>query len=434
MKQLVGYVQIFLFVVYIPRLEIFGLSVLLYSLVLVTFMFMGDIKNTFTIFRNDAKFIVSFMTLFYVYLAVLKYINNVKTVSILVSFGSVFCTLIVIGTLSRNHKQQLLNYRALIVYFAILSGSAFWYFITYISEPLLLLHSQIFMVKGIALPGGFTSWPHIFGYHLTPLALCVVVLWLYSKGIKKVLWSVILSLVLYIVILFGERSVMFSILICLCILILKRDYTKKIIVFTVILLFAVQIFNIKFDRSPSEFQQNPGFSRQINLIEKLTSQSRDEIESRLMLQLIGLEIFFRNPLGLSLNQQDWKTAALVLNQDAFEYWEEVIYIHNGYIGTAVRYGIMIGSLIFIILYKLLLISIRMINFRDRDRNNNKINTVLGISLVGVLVQAMFHNASFASTEPTTITLIIFVLIRYSQISRIKKTYLISGRSYTRGKK
>lgn len=144
------------------------------------------------------------------------------------------------------------------------------------------------------------------------------------------------------------------------------------------------------------------------LFEKLVSEaaSRDA-EFRLRMQGRGVELVFLHPLGLRAAGLNWVESGFMHVQSRMEqaprYGVGAIAIHNGYLGTAVDYG-----LGFLLLAGALLVSIARTALRVM-RQRRLLHPDLQLWTVGVaaataglyIFQAFTHNASFFTLEPAS---------------------------------
>jgi hypothetical protein len=164
-----------------------------------------------------------------------------------------------------------------------------------------------------------------------------------------------------------------------------------------------------------EFQGWQKSPLQVDLVSRLTNKElQTETESRLKLQQLGLKTLWRYPEGVLLSGHSWEAVASRQDVAVFDAWGRgVIGVHNGYLSAGDTYGLPAAVLILLALWVLFSISARAVAAHPRQEPRDLTAPVLAAATVGDLVQALFHNASFASSESSTLILLVLLLASIS---------------------
>lgn len=140
--------------------------------------------------------------------------------------------------------------------------------------------------------------------------------------------------------------------------------------------------------------------------------------SRLGWQFVAIKSIARNPLGYILGGQSWNIDALEGGADFSEFGYRTKAIHNSYLNVALYYGWIGGILMFI---ALLVLTKSIVKNISTVLCNDKVNTnfiAINIALIAALIQALFHNSSIFTNEPSSCVVLCLFLV-WSDIIRKK---------------
>lgn len=264
------------------------------------------------------------------------------------------------------------------------------------------------VTENLMVPTGLASYLFLFGYQVAvSLPLSMMLFTIEKQPGWKIFWAIGSILSFLSMIFAGERSVFLAASIALLIFIYKKKQFKA-----TVLVLSVAIFSILI---------SPQFNIDENTIAELHDEKR-QVKNlhRLKLQFIGLEIGMLNPLGLRTMDKDWFEEAGLSGADFRE--GDRISVHNGYLGRFTEYGWLMGFLIAIVVLKLLKAIKLVLSFDKHRLEDVQYAQITALSLLAVLIQALFHNASIFSFNGVSLTIMFLSLAWFDLLKgRVAKT-------------
>lgn len=334
--------------------------------------------------------------------------------------GAVFLIALIAakGAITRNPRgfENLL-----IAYGVILTLSMFWFLTMYFSDPLYNFHLFLYQetdphILYTRQRSGLTQDLHTFGYHLVVLSMFLITGCIASQHKRRLLFVFLTICTGVVVILMGERSVIVAIGAGVFALALKSRY--RIGKLSVGLVLAAIFASMILWHNPAEWK---GGSVQLDVLSKITSdEMRSEVSDRFRLQWEGILVMVDYPLGLALVGKDWVDVMASRNYSLFDTWGRIIGVHNGYLGTAIAYGLPMFLLIIFVLCKLVSLALNLLSVRNADGQTDWSCAAMGSALIASLTQALFHNASFVTLESSSVIVVFLSMAAYSRRFYIQK--------------
>lgn len=256
--------------------------------------------------------------------------------------------------------------------------------------------------------------PHLFkfGYQIAVLSpLTIIMCFIEKKWHWKIIWIIGGVFSIFALIFAGERSVVFAVGFVLFLFLYKRKHLGLAILIVLMVLISL------FISSKVSIRQS--------IFTRLQSEKgeREAIE-RMRLQLHGLKIAANNPLGLIFTGTDWEEEALSSDVDFTVWHGNIIAVHNGYLVRVISYGWILG--IFVILVFLRLFKTMRTLFSQKVNSEEiKYAQAVALSLISVLIQALFHNSSILSFDPTSVTVLFLFLLWFDVLAVNNPDILIS---------
>jgi hypothetical protein len=318
---------------------------------------------------------------------------------------------------------------------SIISLSILWFVLEIsVVEPFVSLRTSIYqklydettLVAGTEyIRSGLAPFTHMVGYQIAfclPVSIIMIV-----KGKRTTIASVIVTLCLIALFFSSQRSALlgagFGIILNIRHLIPKeRSLSINQIRIAVSAVFAFVIIIL--------LEWDVKVLGQVSIFEKLGSiESNNEAVFRFQLQRKAIELLLANPLGLEVHGLDWINDGFIpiLQQSSIsdaDYFSRNtvdggIAVHNGYLGPALKGGIIILLLSGIIL---------MYFYRSLCGASTKCprcfesgRVYIYSTFISVIVfQSSFHNGSFLTREP--ISLIVSGLIFGYAIARSREAH------------
>ncbi len=248
------------------------------------------------------------------------------------------------------------------------------------------------------LANGLSPYIFLFGYQIAAAVPLLTVLLLSEKKTGwKALWAFGSILCIASMAILAERSVVLASLIA----ILFHLYRKRRLgaAFAVIFLLLVS------------FSVMQMFGAQNIFTRIKDSGSVSEGFDRIWLQLTGLSVAFKNPLGLILTGGSWADEVYSSGAD-FSTWGGIeIGIHNSYIGRVIAYGWAFGALMIAVLWRLARGINKVLGNRSQQtKDTDGYADATAASLLSVLIQALFHNSSIFTFNSTSMVIMFFFLM------------------------
>lgn len=415
-KDYLGYVYIFLYITNIQPFEIFSISVIITATLFTLIVMNDEIIPALRFFRGNAKIIIILLGMISLFMTITSYIESGSLRSGALFFLSFICILVIIGRTLLN--SRVIKYQQIIiVYFMVLAISMIWFILAYYFDSFYDIQLVLYQFSDEEIMRGWRTGlsekAHVFGYQMTTLTIGLLVATVLSKGKRRLLYLVLLGCACVTIFLLGERSVFFAIASGVSILALRRRFVGKVVkiyILVTIIFTGVYLEGSLLKRYETNLQSNI-YSRVFK-----NEDSKDSVSARLNLQLIGVRMFLNNLGGIS--QGSFGDLAIESNRRAFDYWDGYyIGVHNGYLAYILRYGIYLLIMVVPVLWILFKICYKFIKYRHPNVNIDKLRIITSASLFGVMMQAMFHHASFVTHDPTTIIIILLVIGEYSGKAR-----------------
>lgn len=355
--------------------------------------------------KRDKKFIfesigmLDFVLLFVFYM-VFVYVTAGSYASAVKFVEGILFTISGAAAVNNDPKKAQLFTKVIAGVFVL---SAFWFLASlWVGDPFLYWH-QLFYASNFAeidrsnalqlevyRPTGFVFNHFTFGYQM---AAGMVLVGLIALIRRNTLWTIFFLIVSIAAILSGQRSVIPAVIVSLLLFFLFQDLKKAIVY---IAIFAVVMFLtvLGVNKINKTFKNSPWRS----VFQKYT-EKKDDVSDRLSWQIAAVKVIFKNPLGTSYENKDWSKLLKEAGATYRAYQGTVFYIHNGYIMYIVRYGwlmiVITGGIILLLWRKLFWLT------RHIHLTNARYAMAAAFATISVFFQALFHNSSLYSNEPST---------------------------------
>lgn len=248
------------------------------------------------------------------------------------------------------------------------------------------------------LANGLSPYIFLFGYQLAAAVPLLTVLFLSEKKAGwKALWAGGSVLCIAAMALLAERSVVLASLIAILFYLYRKRRLKAAFAVVSVLLISFTVMRM--------------FDAQNIFTRVKDSGSISEGFDRIWLQLTGLTVAFKNPLGLMLTGGSWADEVYSSGAD-FSTWGGIeIGVHNSYIGRVIAYGWAFGALMLVVMLRLARgIGTVLRNNSPRPKGTSGYADATAASLLSVLMQAIFHNSSIFTFNATSITALFLFLM------------------------
>ena len=248
-------------------------------------------------------------------------------------------------------------------------------------------------------PTGFVFNHFTFGYQMSAGVVLVGLITLLRRG--KVL-SIVFILTLIAAIYSGQRSVVVAVLISFVLFLMSLNHKMMLKNTTLMIIFLV--FSLTIISSMSMIDKfSPWKTVYAKAIDK-----KDDARDRLSWQIATVKTIMNNPLGTVYSNVAWVDALRTAGASYNSYGGKVFYIHNGYLMYMLRYG---WILVIITMGMLLSIGRKIIWVtRNASVEGGKYAVAVAFATLAVFIQAMFHNSSVYSNEPSTWSMLVMLCI------------------------
>ncbi len=234
--------------------------------------------------------------------------------------------------------------------------------------------------------GGFTPYLHLFGYQISA-GLALVFALATLRGSRACwLWFGPTALGVMTLFLAGQRSAFLGFLIAFAgvILLRRRFWTGLLLTGGLGLLVALVIYA----------SEGVGDLREYNVVDRVQAGDSD-FTSRLALQWWALRESLVHPFGLVGAGLDYFEIAPDL------LGPRIVAPHNGYLTRLLLFGWPVGFLTVFMFWVILRMG--RASWRRYDGSPDAImEMTMFLTLVSVMANALFHNASFATFNPETL--------------------------------
>ncbi len=267
-----------------------------------------------------------------------------------------------------------------------------------IYKPMYATADERTMSLTFKLANGLSPYIFLFGYQMAAAVPLTVILFLSERNkYLKALWAVGSVMSVSAMALLAERSVALAGFAAILFYLYRRKRfaacfaLMSIIAASIVLMQALGSENI-FTRLKSTESMAEGFDR-------------------LWLQLTGISVAFKNPLGLMVTGGSWAEEVYSSGAD-FSTWGGIeIGIHNSYIGRVIAYGWVFGALMIVVILRLLKgIGKALQNSTPRPKDSFGYADATAASLLSILIQALFHNSSIFTFNGVSIMALFLFLM------------------------
>lgn len=245
--------------------------------------------------------------------------------------------------------------------------------------------------------GGFTPYLHLFGYQISAGIGLLVALATLQRGVRAWAWYGPVALGVVTLFLAGQRSAFLGLAIAgLAVIVLLRRFwmAAGLIAVLGVLMFVV-----------AETSTGVSDLREYNVVERMQSSDSD-FGSRLELQWWAFCQVFSHPFGLIGAGIDYFEVAPDL------LGTRVVAPHNGYITRLLLFGWPVG-LLTVVMFGLIFRMGRATWRRYDGTPGAALEVTALLGLLGAMANALFHNASFATFNAETLTLLFLYAVGFS---------------------
>lgn len=246
--------------------------------------------------------------------------------------------------------------------------------------------------------GGFTPYLHLFGYQISAGLALVFALATLRGGRASWLWFGPTALAVMTLFLAGQRSAFLGFLIAFAgvILLRRRLWTGLLLTAGLGVLVAIVIYA----------SEGVGDLREYNVVDRVQAGDSD-FTSRLALQWWALRESLVHPFGLIGADLDYFEIAPDL------LGPRIVAPHNGYLTRLLLFGWPVGLLTAFMFW--LILRMGRASWRRYDESPDaRLEMTLFLTLVSVMANALFHNASFATFNPETLVTLYLYTVCYSR--------------------
>jgi len=282
----------------------------------------------------------------------------------------------------------------------VLFASAAWFLLSIVfGEPFTSIRSFIYAnnidverpltLFAMAMPAGFTFNQHIMGYQMAAGTVLSIMLFRAEKGLFwKMVWGIAVPVVIIALFLTAQRSTIPAVLAPLALLMVTRP--KKLIIALLLLLMSAPFMHLA--------ASIPDLAPQIGEARTLKSRldSEKDVSSRLGWQAAALKAVADNPLGLGSGTR-WQEISSSYGADFSDFGGEEQAVHNSYIAVGLKLG-WAGLIIVLAVFWRILARVPALMADGYA-------AAVGLSLIAVLIQGFFHNASIFTNEAASWTLL-----------------------------
>ena len=321
-----------------------------------------------------------------------------------------------------GRKQNALFVTKLVA--ALLLFSSMWLLGSiFFVEPFLSVREYLYASKvvsgdpinllSMSRPTGLTFHHFIMGYQISIGTILAVFFFLYEKRpIGKIFAGAAFFVMVLGMLLSGQRSAMVAVSGAILVYIIMKKRYK-----IAVLLFAITVIAMLFTNKIGDnfFGGTlPWGTTQSKFI------SASDAPSRFGWQIAALRSMTSSPLGHILEGKSWDVEAIEEGADFSEFGYTTKAIHNSYIGTALKYGWIGGALIFSAIFLLIRSIVRNVSTTICCDKYNTYFVAVGIALLAGLIQALFHNASIFTSEPSSCVILCLFLVWSDMEKRAKR--------------
>ncbi len=292
-----------------------------------------------------------------------------------------------------------------------LIGSVIWFFLTVLIPGLQSACSFIFPIQQ-SFDGEmsfFTGWAgasHIFPYHLAAVMAFSLVKYAYARAGRRIIWMGLAGMCVGAVFLQGGRSGLIALgVVAVLWLFWMRHRTRKLFLWGELIGLVLLVC---FLGKPLFFDSGDEVETVAwrgNAVERLLSDNLlDERRERMDMQYYGLRIAAENPLGLPLSGKYW-VREIISYMPHLSTRIKIYAVHNYFLGQFLNYGWLIGLLVIGMILGLI------VKFFQADRRDicSERSSILGLALLGNLVNALTHNAGYYNEVSSYMMTVLLVL-------------------------
>ena len=254
--------------------------------------------------------------------------------------------------------------------------------------------------------GGLSYFLFTFGYQIAGGTMLLIGMAIVQSGKLKVFF--IISTIIAITTLFvaGQRSAIVGV--GTGAILLFPLFKIKRIGFAVLLTVVLLIGSFYTVSKTIVFrgENNTSMGRLLG-----DNPANDDILYRLTAQVVGAKLILNYPLGI-------RNANISFSQEVFNLTGYYIpSIHNGYLGVILSYGWLFGAIIILVCYKIIRMGLSTLKLSFTE-TEHKIEIIVYASLISVMVNALFHNASIFTFSSESLVLLFLYSAWYDNNRRI----------------
>ncbi|MBM2832895.1 MAG: hypothetical protein HW406_56 [Candidatus Brocadiaceae bacterium] len=256
------------------------------------------------------------------------------------------------------------------------------------------------LAEATVYPNGLSQLLFLFGYQVSVSVPLTIILFSIEKGkVWKIFWGIGCIVSLLAMICAAERSVMLAAASAVTFFL----YSRKQIKFAVLLLALSLLTLFIFSHLEGSHEKHLMYRLQ-------DEESGAEAFARLKLQLVGLVVIVKNPLGLTLTGRNWTDEVWSAGGNFDAWGGEETAVHNGYLGRVIPYGWIYGVLMAVVLLHLCKLIKKVSLFAKKNKERAQYAQAVSFSLIGVLIQACFHNASLFNFNAVSVTIALLLSV------------------------
>ena len=305
---------------------------------------------------------------------------------------------IVFGVMISGYNQArfITRYTALL-----LVVSALWMIASsFIEEPFQSIrqfvysgHMERFDLAYIQMANktGLTFSHFSMGYQLAGGIILTVFLFLTEQGRWKIFWAISSGAMCIAILIASQRSVIPAVAFVLILYWFLNKKRSIKYIFLIGAVFAVIFFAGKYYLDRYQFADT--------IYSKFETQ--EDTRHRLGWQQVAMRIIAEKPVGNFFGELDWEDESLARGADYSEFGGEVKYVHNGYLAVMLSLGwagvILVAGTLWYFIKNIFKPSLA----QGETNPYLPFAALTSLALISDFIQAMFHNSSIFSLEPTT---------------------------------
>lgn len=257
------------------------------------------------------------------------------------------------------------------------------------------------LAGAVAYPNGLSQLLFLFGYQVSVAVPLTIMLFLIDKGKTwRVFWGIGSIVSLLAMMYAGERSVLLSAAIALALFLYsRRQFKPAVLILTLSLLTIFIVSHVEID-----------LGQNLLLHRIQDEESKGEAFARVKLQLIGLKVALKNPLGLKVTGGRWGDEALSAGADFEALGGEETAVHNGYLGRIIPYGWIFGVLMAVVFFHLYKLMKSVSLFVQTNKERAQYAQAVSFCLIALLIQASFHNSSLFNFNAVSVTIALLLSV------------------------